>query len=411
MTMASGQKKFKLVLDAGHGGSDTGANRKYSDLGHVKEKDIALKVILMIGKILEKDKNFKIIYTRKTDVYPTLTQRTNLANNSHADLFVSIHCNAASRSSAHGTETFVQGPDQNKTNLEVAKRENSVIFLDKEDKAKFASYNPNSPESLIALKIQQNKYLQKSLILGGYLEKNFTQKDKRFSRGVKQKNLHVLRLNAMPSVLIEMGFISNHEEATYLMSYNGQKEIAKSIANAIISYKKALDKKGGNYASSKAKKIKKKERKLSNDYRILLMSSKTRYNKKSPSFHGLKYILPIKENNTYKYYYSVTNYASAKKQNLKTAKDAGFRNAYAVGFVPNQKLRTGYYTIELEPKKKKLNAKSPILSKLKNIKRKKRKGLFYYTYGNANTLEKAIFMQKKLSRMGIKNTIIQKVTK
>ncbi len=409
ISLAFGQKKFKLILDAGHGGHDAGTNRKYSDLGHIKEKDIALKITLMVGKMLEKNKDFKVIYTRKTDVYPTLGERTDLANNSKADLFVSIHCNAAARRSAHGTETFVQGPDQNKTNLEVAKRENAVIFLDKKDRKRFANYNPNSPESLIALKIQQSKYLQKSLILGGLLENNFTKKDGRFSRGVRQKNLHVLRLNAMPSVLIETGFISNKEDAKYLISYKGQKEVAKSIYNAIVDYKKTLDRKKGK--TNKKKKKKKVERKLSNDYRILIKTTRTRFNLNSPNFRGLKYILPIKEGKFYKYYYGVTNYDSRKKINLETAKNAGFRNAYAVGFVPNQYLSSGYYRIEIAVTQKRLSSKSPILSKLKNIKRHKLNGRHYYTYGKANTLEKAILLQKKLERMGIKNTIIEKVKK
>lgn len=409
------QKKFKIVLDAGHGGNDTGTATNYSDLGRVVEKDIALSVTLMVGQLLEKDKQFQIIYTRKTDVYPTLTQRTNLANSSKADLFVSIHCNGASRSSAHGTETFVQGPDQNDTNLEVAKRENDVIFLDEEDKANFSSYNPSSPESLIALKIQQNKYLQKSLILGGLVENNFQNKDKRFSRGVKQKNLHVLRLNAMPSVLIEIGFLSNYDDAKYLSSYSGQKEVAESIYKAIIDYKKALNRKGNSYSNQNTERAKEKEEKkkpearLSNDYRILLMTTKTRYNETSPSFKGLKYILPIKENGVYKYYYSVTNYASIRDQNLKTVKDAGFRNAYAVGFIPNQKLRNGYYTIELEPTSKKMSSSE--LKNLKIVKRKREHGMYYYTYGHADSLEKAVFLQKELEKMGFTNTVIEKIEK
>ena len=235
------QKKFVIVLDAGHGGKDIGAARKYEDLGFIKEKDITLSIVLKVGRMLEKNKDFKIIYTRKIDEYPSLIDRTDLANRSHADLFISVHCNANTKSSPYGTETYVQGPDQNKTNLEVAKRENDVILLDAKDKEVFASYDPTSPESLIALKMQQSKYLESSLIFGGFVEENFVKKDKRFSRGVMQKNLHVLRLNAMPSVLIETGFISNPEEAAYLASEKGQDEIAESIYNAVISYKKKID--------------------------------------------------------------------------------------------------------------------------------------------------------------------------
>ena len=159
-SISGAQKKFTIVLDAGHGGSDHGANRYYSELGTLREKDITLSVVLKIGRMLEKDKDFKVIYTRKIDEYPSLTDRTTLANRSKADLFISVHVNANVKTSPYGTETFVQGPDQNKTNLEVAKAENDVIYLDEKDRQMFASYDPKSPESLIALKIQQSKYLR-----------------------------------------------------------------------------------------------------------------------------------------------------------------------------------------------------------------------------------------------------------
>ena len=262
-------KKFTVVLDAGHGGSDPGSYRTFSDLGTLNEKDITLAVTLLIGKKLEKNKDFKVIYTRKTDVYPTLTERTNLTNRSKADLFVSMHCNASKRSEAYGTETFVQGPNQNKENLEVAKAENDVIYLDEQDRETFASYDPNSPESLIALKIQQSKYLESSLLLGGLIEDSFVNKDKRFSRGVKQQNLHVLRRNATPSVLVEMGFVSNYEDAKYISSQEGQEAIAESVYQSIVNYKKRLDR------NVKVEPVKEAEKPLKNDYRVLLMSSTT----------------------------------------------------------------------------------------------------------------------------------------
>jgi N-acetylmuramoyl-L-alanine amidase len=406
------QKKFTIVLDAGHGGSDHGANRNYADIGRIAEKDVTLAVVLKIGNMLEKNKDFKVIYTRKFDEYPSLSDRTNLANRSKADLFVSVHCNSAQRSGAYGTETYVQGPDQNDTNLEVAKRENDVIFLDEKDKQTFGSYDASSPESLIALKLQQSKYLESSLLLGGLVEDNFVNKDKRFSRGVFQKNLHVLRMNAMPSVLIETGFINHPEESHYLASEKGQDEIAMSIYNAIIDYKKAVDRKsGGAFATTKKPEPEKPvEVALKNDFRILLMTSPTKYNDNDPALKGLNYILPIKENGQYKYYYGVTNMASVKDINLKTAKDAGFRNAFAVGFMPNQKLSTGYYTIEVYVGDK-LNGNSFILQTLKDVERNKENGTFYYTYGKLYTLEDAVKWQKDLETKGIKNTIIQKVYK
>ena len=395
-------KKFTVVLDAGHGGSDPGSYRTFSDLGTLNEKDITLAVTLLIGKKLEKNKDFKVIYTRKTDSYPSLTERTNLANKNKADLFVSMHCNASKRSEAYGTETFVQGPNQNKENLEVAKAENDVIYLDEQDRETFASYDPNSPESLIALKIQQSKYLESSLLLGGLIEDSFVNKDKRFSRGVKQQNLHVLRRNATPSVLVEMGFVSNYEDAKYISSQEGQEAIAESVYQSIVNYKKRLDR------NVKVEPVKEAEKPLKNDYRVLLMSSTTKYNDGDPAFKGLKYILTIKEGSMYKYYYSTTNYASIKEQNVKTAKDAGFRTAWAVAFTPNQKLSNGYYTIEVAVSENRLPKESPVLTKLKDVEREKTGGVHYYTYGNVKTLEEAIKLKKEVEDKGIKNVVIQK---
>ncbi|WP_373781560.1 N-acetylmuramoyl-L-alanine amidase [Kaistella sp.] len=408
--LPNAQKKFTIVLDPGHGGSDHGAYRKYEDLGTVREKDVTLAITLKLGRMLEKNKDYKVIYTRKIDEFPSLTERTTLANRSKADLFISIHVNASTKTSPYGTETFVQGPDQNKTNLEVAKAENDVIYLDERDRETFASYDPKSPESLIALRMQQSKYLETSLLFGSYVEGNFVKKDNRFSRGVKQQNLHVLRLNAMPSVLIETGFVSNYEDASYLVSDRGQNQVAESIYDAIVSYKKAIERNGGTVALPKEPE-KPAEVALKNDFRILLMSSPMKYNDSDPALKGLNYILTIKDNNMYKYYYSVTNLASVRDNNLKTAKDAGFRNAASISFVPNQKLGTGYYTLEVAASDQKLSANSFMLNTLKDVVREKDKGKFYYTYGKFASLEEAVKAQKTLDEKGIKNSVIQKKLK
>ncbi|SFI23520.1 N-acetylmuramoyl-L-alanine amidase family protein [Halpernia frigidisoli] len=400
------QKKFVLVLDAGHGGSDFGANRSYSDVGKVNEKDVTLQITLKLGKLLEKNKDIKVIFTRTVDEYPSLTSRTNLANRSKADLFISIHCNA-SGPTPYGTETFVQGPDQNRTNLEVAKEENDVSFLNAEDRQTFSRYNPSAPESIIALKIQQSKYLEASLAIGSFVEDNFANKNKRLSRGVKQKDLHVLRLNAMPSILVETGFISNNDEAHYLISDEGQNEIARSVYDAIISYKNL---KGNVMAvTAPVEPPKPVEIPSKNDFRIMLMSTPIKYNEDDPALKGLKYILTLKENGLYKYYYSTTNMTSIRDNNIKTAKDAGFRNAFSVGFIPNQTLGSGYYRIELLVSKDKLNSNSYILTALKDVDRNKDKGLFYYTYGKFRSLEQAVEVQNDLEKKGIKNTVIEKV--
>lgn len=406
------QKKFTIVLDAGHGGSDIGTNRRYSDLGTVREKEITLAIVLKLGRMLEKDKDYKVIYTRKVDEYPSLTSRTTLANRSKADLFVSVHVNASPSSSTttNGTETFIQGPNQNRTNLEVAKAENDVIYLDEKDREMFASYDPKSPESLIALKIQQSKYLESSLLIGSLVEENFSNKDKRYSRGIKQADLHVLRMNAMPSVLIETGFVNNYDDASYLSSERGQNDIAESIFDAIEKYKKAMERNGGAISQPREPE-KPAEKPLKNDFRILLMSAPSKYNSNDPALKGLNYVFTIKENGLYKYYYGTTNLASVRDANLKTARDAGFRNATSISFVPNQKLGIGYYTIEIALSDQKLSSNSYMLNTLKDVNREKINGKFSYTYGKFASLEEAVKTQKALDEKGIKNTVVQKVFK
>jgi len=227
------QKTFTIVLDAGHGGRDPGnlGTKRYK----THEKDIALDVTLKVGRLLKQNiRGLKVLYTRTKDVYPDLWKRAELANKSNADLFVSIHCNSF-KSTVYGTETYVLGLNRNKTNLEVAKRENDVILLEK-DHEKHYQYNPNSPESIIGLTLMQEEYLDKSIELAQLIQNSFVKNAKRYSRGVKQAGLIVLHQTFMPSVLVEIGFLTNRKEEDYLNSKSGQFRIANAIAFAIKKY-------------------------------------------------------------------------------------------------------------------------------------------------------------------------------
>src|SRR5690554_1085534 len=198
------QKPFTVVLDAGHGGKDPG------NTGNgFKEKEIALNIVLAVGKALEKNKNIKVVYTRKTDVFIGLNERGVIANKANADLFVSVHCNGATNVSAYGTETFVLGLHKSNENFEIAKKENQVIFLEDNHEEIYSGFDPNSPESLIGLIIQQEDYLIQSIELASYIQENFTQQLKRKDRSVKQAGFLVLLSTTMPSVLIETGFLTN----------------------------------------------------------------------------------------------------------------------------------------------------------------------------------------------------------
>jgi len=227
------QKTFTIVLDAGHGGRDPGnlGTKRYK----THEKDIALDVTLKVGRLLKQNiRGLKVLYTRTKDVYPDLWKRAELANKSNADLFVSIHCNSF-KSTVYGTETYVLGLNRNKTNLEVAKRENDVILLEK-DHEKHYQYNPNSPESIIGLTLMQEEYLDKSIELAQLIQNSFVKNAKRYSRGIKQAGLIVLHQTFMPSVLVEIGFLTNRKEEDYLNSKSGQFRIANAIAFAIKKY-------------------------------------------------------------------------------------------------------------------------------------------------------------------------------
>ncbi|MFE3868260.1 N-acetylmuramoyl-L-alanine amidase [Flavobacterium sp. LS2P90] len=231
--ISQSSRNFVIILDAGHGGKDPG--NSYN--GFV-EKDIALKTTLKVEKYLQRDSDIQVIYTRKNDVFVELRERPKRANSIDANLFISIHCNSVKSPTPYGTETFVMGLARSNTNFEIAKNENSVILLEKNYKKSYKGFDPNKPETLIGLKILQEEYLNRSISLASKIEKNFTQKLNRKSRGIKQTPLWVLDAAYMPSVLIELGFLSNKEEGLYLNSESGQDQMAEAIATAIISYKK-----------------------------------------------------------------------------------------------------------------------------------------------------------------------------
>lgn len=230
----SQNNKFKVTLDAGHGAHDFGA--VYS--GHV-EKNIALAVVLKVGKILEDTPGFDVIYTRKTDVFIDLVERANIANRADANIFVSIHCNANRNPEGYGTETYVMGMTKVASNLEAAKKENSVITLEKDYKQKYEGFDPNSPETMIGMTMMQEEYLDNSISLASKIEDAFGALGKKIrGEGVKQAPYMVLHKAYMPRVLVEMGFISNPTEGNILDSEEGQNDIAQAIASAIVSYKK-----------------------------------------------------------------------------------------------------------------------------------------------------------------------------
>ena len=235
---AFAQSVNTVVLDAGHGGHDTGALGRQS-----REKDITLAIVLRLRKyILEEMKDVKVILTRDRDEFIELHRRARIANESKADVFISVHCNANPSSAPYGTETYVMGLHKSSANLAVAKAENSAILLEEDYVEKYDGFDPNSPEGTIFFSMMQNAFLDNSLDLAGRIQKQFKLKLNLLDRGVKQAGFLVLYKTAMPGVLIETGFISNRKEESYLVSEKGQDQIALAIFRALREYKYSLEK-------------------------------------------------------------------------------------------------------------------------------------------------------------------------
>lgn len=330
-TSAIAQKdKFVVVLDAGHGGNDPG------NMGNgYKEKDIALKIVLEVGKELEKNQDIEVVYTRKKDVFIDLFVRGKIANKANADLFVSVHCNSHN-SSAHGTETWVLGTHRNQTNFEVAKKENSVIFLEDDYEKNYNGFDPNSPESVMSILLSQEEYLDQSILLASLIEDKFTGNLKRKSRGVKQAGFIVLHQTVMPSVLVETGFLTYKSEGAYLNSNKGQKEMSESIANAILEYKNRIST-GKDYMGSASSSA------TSEDlhgivFRVQIAASSKFMATEPYNFNGLNGVLRLKVDNLYKYYFGETSSYKDIKPFIQTAKSKGYKSSFVVAFKDGQKI-------------------------------------------------------------------------
>ncbi|MDG2193823.1 MAG: N-acetylmuramoyl-L-alanine amidase [Polaribacter sp.] len=331
------KSSFTVVLDAGHGGGDPG------NLGNgYKERNIALKVTLAVGRILKKNTDIKVVYTRDKDVFVELWKRGAIANTVKADLFVSFHCDSHT-SNAYGLGTFVLGMRGNKQNFEIAKRENSVILLEKDYQQNY-EYDPNSPESIIGLSLLQEENLEQSLQLASLIQNNLVSKLKRKNRLVKMDNFQVLRETIMPSVLIELGFLTNKKEGRYLNSKTGQQAMAKNIANSIEKYISQLKlntiegQNNDNVIVKREHKKQSKKKKLVVEYKIQISSGKRKIATKPYNFKGLRKIERVKVGSYYKYYYGKTTSYNSAKSMLKKAKKKGFSSALMAAFKNGEKI-------------------------------------------------------------------------
>ena len=336
----SQDKKFIVVLDAGHGGNDPG------NIGNgYREKTIALKVVKEIRNELQKINDIKVILTRDKDVLINLWKRGEIANKAKADLFVSIHCDSHS-SNAYGAGTFVLGLHANKRNFDVAKRENAVISLEDNYRERYKGFDPNSEESVLGLTLLQEENLDKSFLLAADIQQNFSKALKRKNRGVKQAGFVVLHQTYMPSVLIELGFLTNKNEGKFLNSKSGQQKMAKEIARSIKKYYNQLKLNTVvvndqiSIENSKVDAIIRDEDKLEEEviFKIQIASSKNKIQLKSYNFKGLKNVQRVKVGSYYKYYFGVTTNYNKVKNSLLKAKSKGYSDAYIAAFKKGKKV-------------------------------------------------------------------------
>ncbi len=295
-----------VVLDPGHGGRDKGAIGRF----HF-EKDIVLDISLKVRDYLNQYlPELNVVMTRDKDVFIPLNERARIANENDADLFVSIHANSMPNSHTYGAETFVLGLHRSEENLEVAKKENSVIVLEEDYKTKYEGFDPNSTESYIIFELMQNVYLDQSINFASAVQDQFEDRVGRHNRGVKQAGFLVLRETAMPGVLVEVGFLSNRREERFIASEDGRVYLASAIFRAIRNYKERYDSRNSTLVqksreSEIAENVKQDEASASDndgiEYRIQVASSSQPLDKDEGPYKHFDNVWEYKENGSYKY--------------------------------------------------------------------------------------------------------------
>ena len=362
-------KDFIVVIDAGHGGHDPGAIGKIS-----KEKNINLNVALKVGNLIKNNcDDVKVIYTRSKDVFIPLGRRAEIANNAKADLFISIHTNAlANNRTAKGASTWTLGLAKSDANLEVAKRENSVILYESDYQTRYAGFNPNSAESYIIFEFMQDKYMEQSVHLASLMQKQFRHTCKRLDRGVHQAGFLVLKASAMPSILIELGFISTPEEERYLNSETGATTMAKGIYHAFLNYKREheirltgvsktvipTEQKGQEIEKENDRPVtvQKVAENATNDneitFKIQILTSSKPLAKNDKRLKGLKGVDYYKEKDIYKYTYGASGDYNKVLRTKRTI-TAKFKDAFIIAFRGGEKMNVNEAIAEFKKRRNK----------------------------------------------------------
>ena len=355
-TLQAQGRDFTVVIDPGHGGRDPGAVGRKG-----KEKNINLNVALKLGNLIQANhKDVRIVYTRQKDVFVTLDKRAQIANNAKADLFISIHTNSVARGrTVRGTETYTLGLHRTDDNLEVAKKENSVILIENDYEQRYAGFNPNSAESYIIFEFLQDKNMEKSVDFATQIQRQFKNTAKRIDKGVHQAGFLVLRETTMPGVLVELGYISTPDEERYLLSEAGTSALAKSINQAFANYKSRHDSPSARSVepsptlpkeSTPDKPAPKTEKKApapapkkSNTsqgkpvFKIQILASDKKLSNQSKQFKGLSPVGYYQEKGLYKYTYGDnTDYNKVLRTKKQIA--SKFKGAFIVAFKNGKKM-------------------------------------------------------------------------
>lgn len=362
-------KDFVVVIDAGHGGHDPGAIGKIS-----KEKNINLNVALKVGNLIKNNcDDVKVIYTRSKDVFIPLDRRAEIANNAKADFFISIHTNAlANNRTAKGASTWTLGLAKSDANLEVAKRENSVILYESDYQTRYAGFNPNSAESYIIFEFMQDKYMEQSVHLASLMQKQFRHTCKRLDRGVHQAGFLVLKASAMPSILIELGFISTPEEERYLNSETGATTMAKGIYHAFLNYKREHEirltgvsktvipteqkEQDIEKENDRPVTVQKVAESATNDneitFKIQILTSSKPLAKNDKRLKGLKGVDYYKEKDIYKYTYGASGDYNKVLRTKRTI-TAKFKDAFIIAFRDGEKMNVNEAIAEFKKRRNK----------------------------------------------------------
>lgn len=332
----------RVVIDAGHGGKDPGnlGTGRYK----VTEKTIALNVSLKVGDYIKQAfPDVEVYYTRDDDTFIPLHERTKFANTKEADLFISIHCDAFTRESAKGTGTFVMGAAKTEANLRMAQKENKAMLLEDNQDENYGGFDPNSPEGLIELSLRQNAHIHQSLKFAKEVQDQMRERVGRIDRGVRQAPYWVISFTTMPSVLVELGFLTNKEEEDFLMSSQGQDYTASAIYRAFKSYK-------ANMEILNEAKIAEAENTKSNEanasdsetkapkgviFKVQLLSSSSKVELKPGNFKGLENVSEYEDNGMYKYLYGAASTYEGAKNLQKGARQNGYKGAFVVAFDEN----------------------------------------------------------------------------